>query len=317
MSHDLCEHIEPDEIEAKLKEFQSNPSITRGHWEADHECEARDVEWNIQDQLHRLFVHQVYGKTLCLVRARLFTTSQTTFKLLGIPIVVSITDIRLRPGFFYQTIVFFNLIHFHTYYQIIPKGDKSKTVIDWYIVSHAFLKWIHPFVNRKYYQTQSILHSQDTPMRLRRAELRRKGFKFFYEQPDFINSNTLTNNTCPPNFAGRHRVSLKSLVVGELTKLTVNDIHFLVQKEANEEFRIWTDACPHEGGPLFEGKVCQGQITCPWHGLKFIGAKLSQAHSKAEFGGYRFELDGHEMIVAGKEAFSHMPQESNINQRSS
>ncbi len=27
--------------------------------------------------------------------------------------------------------------------------------------------------------------------------------------------------------------------------------------------------CPHQGGPLGDGEVCEGKIRCPWHGFKF------------------------------------------------
>lgn len=27
--------------------------------------------------------------------------------------------------------------------------------------------------------------------------------------------------------------------------------------------------CPHAGGPLFEGSVENGKLTCPWHGREF------------------------------------------------
>jgi nitrite reductase/ring-hydroxylating ferredoxin subunit len=27
--------------------------------------------------------------------------------------------------------------------------------------------------------------------------------------------------------------------------------------------------CPHLDGPLFEGSLCDGEITCPWHGWRF------------------------------------------------
>lgn len=26
--------------------------------------------------------------------------------------------------------------------------------------------------------------------------------------------------------------------------------------------------CPHHGGPLGQGELCQGQVICPWHGLQ-------------------------------------------------
>ena len=27
--------------------------------------------------------------------------------------------------------------------------------------------------------------------------------------------------------------------------------------------------CTHRGGPLHEGEVADGQVTCPWHGSRF------------------------------------------------
>jgi nitrite reductase/ring-hydroxylating ferredoxin subunit len=29
------------------------------------------------------------------------------------------------------------------------------------------------------------------------------------------------------------------------------------------------NACPHAGGPLDEGTVSDGVVTCPWHGSRF------------------------------------------------
>ncbi|KIE58544.1 ferredoxin [Methylacidiphilum kamchatkense Kam1] len=29
------------------------------------------------------------------------------------------------------------------------------------------------------------------------------------------------------------------------------------------------DTCPHEGGPLSEGFLEEGEVECPWHGARF------------------------------------------------
>jgi nitrite reductase/ring-hydroxylating ferredoxin subunit len=38
--------------------------------------------------------------------------------------------------------------------------------------------------------------------------------------------------------------------------------------------------CPHQGGPLGTGMLCNGVLTCPWHGWQFdvtTGRHLSSA----------------------------------------
>jgi len=39
----------------------------------------------------------------------------------------------------------------------------------------------------------------------------------------------------------------------------------------NVEGRFYAvdNSCPHAGGPLGEGKLCEGVVECPWHGWRF------------------------------------------------
>jgi NAD(P)H-dependent nitrite reductase small subunit len=34
-------------------------------------------------------------------------------------------------------------------------------------------------------------------------------------------------------------------------------------------FFVLDNTCPHKGGPLFEGTVSEGKVTCPWHQWHF------------------------------------------------
>lgn len=35
------------------------------------------------------------------------------------------------------------------------------------------------------------------------------------------------------------------------------------------EFLALDGVCPHQGGPLGQGDLCDGIVTCPWHGWQF------------------------------------------------
>ncbi len=47
-----------------------------------------------------------------------------------------------------------------------------------------------------------------------------------------------------------------------------------------ENVHALDDMCPHSGGPLSEGAVEDGCVSCPWHGARF---ELSSGRSVGEF----------------------------------
>jgi len=38
---------------------------------------------------------------------------------------------------------------------------------------------------------------------------------------------------------------------------------------AGDDVRGYANRCPHKGGPIGEGLVVDGIVTCPWHGSQF------------------------------------------------
>src|SRR2546421_1232985 len=50
------------------------------------------------------------------------------------------------------------------------------------------------------------------------------------------------------------------------------------------------DACAHAGGPLHEGTLEAGVVTCPWHGSRFRVADGSCVHGPATFPQLRLEV---------------------------
>lgn len=66
----------------------------------------------------------------------------------------------------------------------------------------------------------------------------------------------------------------------------------------NGKLSAVNNVCRHQGGPLGEGKIIDGCITCPWHGYQYNpenGQSPPPFTEKVET--YRLKLEGHEVMV--------------------
>ncbi|MFB7908337.1 Rieske 2Fe-2S domain-containing protein [Kitasatospora sp. NPDC056076] len=57
--------------------------------------------------------------------------------------------------------------------------------------------------------------------------------------------------------------------IGKGVRRTVGEVSVLVVREADGVFRVLADRCSHASGPLSQGEVADGCVTCPWHGSVF------------------------------------------------
>lgn len=63
-------------------------------------------------------------------------------------------------------------------------------------------------------------------------------------------------------------VTTDELKAGE-TKLVEIDDRRVALFNLDGTYYALEDTCPHQGGPLSEGFVEEGIVTCPWHGAEF------------------------------------------------
>lgn len=70
-----------------------------------------------------------------------------------------------------------------------------------------------------------------------------------------------------------------------------------------DKVRAFGDECPHAGGPLHEGAVCNGRIICPWHKAEFAIADGSLAEPPALHGLQRYavHVEGDDVYLGGQE----------------
>ncbi|MFG1807625.1 Rieske 2Fe-2S domain-containing protein [Streptomyces sp. NPDC049040] len=69
---------------------------------------------------------------------------------------------------------------------------------------------------------------------------------------------------------GWHAIgALTELPVGQPVRRLVDDTAVVVVRQHDDELHVLADRCSHLGGPLSEGEVAGGCVTCPWHGSTF------------------------------------------------
>lgn len=62
--------------------------------------------------------------------------------------------------------------------------------------------------------------------------------------------------------------SIDEIPDGEGREFTVGD-RILAVFQIEGQFFVMDGICPHAGGPLADGGLHEGIVTCPWHGWQF------------------------------------------------
>jgi len=278
----------PESIFEEYRKLGRKITVTRGTYEIPVTCAVDDLDWNHMDQDHRPHVHRTYLEAARIAVAPNFQISVTQLRFFGVPLLIQVSDVRIRQGLFYQCYSLFNLIQIHAVIHSLP----GKMYGERYIVSHPILRFLHPFLDRKLHRLNAVQNEEDEPIRGRRAELRNRGYTFPPEERDFVTANLRSNQTRFPE-VGDHTVSLSNLEFEKLNVVQAGPVEFLVMPDATHAFSIWPAACPHEGGPLASGKLCGGgtEIICPWHGRKFAPLRLDDSKHEGTLGPFTLKLN--------------------------
>jgi len=69
-------------------------------------------------------------------------------------------------------------------------------------------------------------------------------------------------------------------------------------RTATDEVFALDDRCPHKGGPLSEGIVHGGQVTCPLHGMVFdLATGLAQGADEGRVGTHPARIEGGRVML--------------------
>lgn len=287
-------YLSPSRLHEQLCHFTKNMAVTTGAFELlIEDCLLEDIEWNHMDQMHRPTIHNTYEKGIRIANTRDFALSLTEWK--NWPFFIPVVDIYVAKGLFYQSIALAGIIFVHSIISMEQVGTSVKLKDEWYIASRKWFKFLHKPLNKKLYRLNERLQEEDKQIRQGRYQLREKGYRFRSDLPDYMNSNVLGTNTFYPQITESNTLSLDDVTESPTTK-NIGGVEFIVKKAA-ELYFIWPAACPHEGGPLMQGKHCEGKITCPWHGLQFSAVQLSNENPHGAKYGFEYTLAEGKILV--------------------
>ncbi|NBM18941.1 Rieske (2Fe-2S) protein [Streptomyces sp. GC420] len=69
---------------------------------------------------------------------------------------------------------------------------------------------------------------------------------------------------------GWHRIGdVSEFPVGRAVRRRVGEVPVMVVRETENTVHVLADRCSHMAGPLSEGEIADGCVTCPWHGSVF------------------------------------------------
>lgn len=289
-------YLSPASLFAQLESFTSNMVVTKGMFEMTvQNCKMEDIEWNHMDQMHRPTIHNTYEKGIRIAAGENFAVSLTEWG--RWPFLIPVTDVYVDRGLFYQSLTLAGVIFIHSIISMEEDGDNIKLKDEWFIASRKLFKFLHRPINKKLYKLNARLQAEDQQVREGRFELRKQGYQFNTDCPNYYNSNLLGTNTIYPRMkADAEAISLENVNENIITK-QCGGLEFLIKKTKQNSFLIWPAVCPHEGGPLSKGNVCESKIACPWHGLKFSAVELSESKSMGASYGFEYQLIKHQIFI--------------------
>ena len=231
-----------------------------------------DADWNYKDVPHLNIVHsQVDSLQAWIAQEAIATINFQKIFFLTIPMVVFNYDAGK-----YNQVYFTSFGPIMLLVNTVTRGDDKacKVTTNYCLFAKSPFHWFFPILQRLILRNNSILMSEDTPMRNRRGILRRAGHTFFsptetygYSFTTEIHRNNvrLTRKQKSVCLAMVDLVNPRIKTVGE----GVGILSFRVHREKNV-VSIWATTCPHEGAELTVDQQClkRGFVECPWHGRR-------------------------------------------------
>lgn len=231
-----------------------------------------DADWNYKDVAHHFHVHGGIRPILGIVEhdKNVFINLK---KVLGYWLPRSVVSYHapLDPETSFTTWLFYALVTSTRFAQ--TNADTCRIETTHSVCAPKLLAWSLPFVRRLINRNYRLLMEGDIPMRERRVELRRRGYRFARsgERHSFLESLKISSsNVVFPAQAAPFNAVMVDLETDlpPGAEILLGDNGHLGLRLIRQGDRIFAFArmCTHEGA-LLDGQTCMnGFLKCPCHG---------------------------------------------------
>ena len=187
-------------------------------------------------------------------------------------------------------------------------GNSTTTVVTQYNLGSArYLRWMHAIVHKVLARNYKVLMDADTPMRLRRGELRSRGYKFAGDDTGhgFIETiNLQTVGVVPPTSTQPFSwvSELEKLPQGS-TFVGSDDVGGVRVVRQQDKVLVFPRVCMHAGALLDDAKIEGDCIVCPWHGRRIAplaNVVVGEVETEFNASGISVQLDHDTFKISGQ-----------------
>ena len=239
-----------------LKQFESSGySFLSKSYKVQHNCDVADLDFNYKDVAHLKSFHRGF---YCY-----FHSISDKFKL---PVTLSSWEPNENEHASLFSLFGFVIITTAKFENI---GFNKAELVTTYNVAHQnklILKtignYVHTLLKKNYFQ----LLKEDSVIRERRGELRKKGHEFAKNyEGTYRYSETLDNSKNNVKLINYEKISVKTKI-NNFIEINSNDLRVIYILKKNDLYYLHNSTCPHEGANLKKCLTEKNIIKCPWHG---------------------------------------------------
>lgn len=265
-----------------------------------------DAEWNYKDVPHLKEIHnQVEGIPGAITREYWVGFFMQKIGPVQVPITVFNYGADPLSNVYFGAVGPFALI-ISTNWK--DNGNSTTTVVTQYNLGSArYLRWMHAIVHKVLARNYKVLMEADIPMRLRRGELRSRGYKFAGDDTGhgFIETiNLQTVGVVPPTSTQPFSwvSELEKLPQGS-TFVGTDDVGGVRVVRQQDKVLVFPRVCMHAGALLDDAKLEGDCIVCPWHGRRIAplaNVVVGEVETEFDTSGISVQLDHDTVKISGQ-----------------